>query len=300
MTRPVLLVLFGLLCLVGLIGVGLVKDRSKLHTILAPRSNRSKRLTEIWFLSYSFVWIPCFAYIVASGCYESFTAWTYFWVCGSLALPLYLQPFLFPALTGEEDLPLSQRHSLRANAWLAIFGFAGNYWYTHYFYNVLDARYTMPSYRLNDVPIPMFFATHFYFCFYHVISNCMLRHIDSFRATAHRFFFKIAAVAALAYFTAFMETLTISGFPYWEFEDRDRAYQVGSAFYGIYFIVSFPMFYQLDELPPNVVKKQRTPFVTVLKDALAASFVVLCLLDFARLFLRRPLNVYLSPFHTLN
>jgi cycloeucalenol cycloisomerase len=31
-------------------------------------------------------------------------------------------------------------------------------------------------------------------------------------------------------------------FPYYEFVDRDVMYKVGSLFYAIYFIVSFPMF----------------------------------------------------------
>lgn len=51
----------------------------------------------------------------------------------------------------------------------------------------------------------------------------------------------------MAYATAFMETLTICHFPYYSFEDRDMAYTVGSAFYGIYFIVSFPMYFAMDE-----------------------------------------------------
>lgn len=29
--------------------------------------------------------------------------------------------------------------------WLAIYSHIGNYWYTHYFYTVLRAKYSMPS-----------------------------------------------------------------------------------------------------------------------------------------------------------
>merc|ERR1711862_674735 len=57
----------------------------------------------------------------------------------------------------------------------------------------------------------------------------------------------ITVVLVLSYTTAFMETLTISSFPYYSFEDRNMAYTAGSAFYGIYFIVSFPMFYVFDD-----------------------------------------------------
>lgn len=50
-------------------------------------------------------------------------------VCGGLAAPLLLQPALAPQLTAPDDaLPLLARHATRANAWVAIFSFIGNYW----------------------------------------------------------------------------------------------------------------------------------------------------------------------------
>ena len=101
----------------------------------------------------------------------------------------------------------------------------------------------MPANRLNNVPIAMYFATHFYFCFYHVLSNACLRRVATGYAPGlAKTALRVAVVAALAYLTAFLETLTISGFPYWRFDDRHQAYTVGSAFYGIYFVVSFPAF----------------------------------------------------------
>ena len=192
---------------------------------LAPRTNAPKRATELWFLRYAAVWIGAFALIIGLGLYERFTAWTYLGVCGGLALPLALQPFLYPGLTREADRPLAQRYALKANVWLAIFGWVGNYWYTHYFYSVLGAAYTMPAHRVNGVPWCMFFATHFYFCFYHVLSNCALRFVATGYAPGpRRAALRAAAVLAMAYFTAFAETLTISGFPYYTFADRGRAY----------------------------------------------------------------------------
>jgi len=85
---------------------------------------------------------------------------------------------LFPCITGEShDVPFGERFSVKVNLWLAVFSFVGNYWYTHYFYNVLHASYTMPGHDVNGVPIGMFFATHFYFSFYHVFANLFLRKI---------------------------------------------------------------------------------------------------------------------------
>ena len=39
----------------------------------------------------------------------------------------------------------------------------------------------------------------------------------------------------------------MTGFPYYAIEDREHLYTAGSVIYGLYFIVSFPMFYRLDE-----------------------------------------------------
>lgn len=55
----------------------------------------------------------------------------------------------------------------------------------------------------------------------------------------------------LSYGTAYAETLTIAHYPYYTFVDRDRMYTVGSLFYAIYFFVSFPMFFRMDEVSLN-------------------------------------------------
>ena len=96
-------------------------------------------------------------------------------------------------------------YAFKANVWVAIFGFIGNYWYTHYFYNVLEASYTMPSWDINGVPIPMFFATHFYFCFYHVLSNMAIRKAwSSLAPGAMRSLLWRSLVLVMSYVTAFM------------------------------------------------------------------------------------------------
>jgi cycloeucalenol cycloisomerase len=207
-------------------------------------NNRAKHEFESFAMGYSVVWISVFGVVVAGGVYEYMDETHYMGLCVTLALPFLLQPFFDP-MPAERNIPLYARYSFKANVWLAIFSFIGNYWYTHYFYSVLRARYTFPSWRLNDVPIPLFFATHFYFVFYHTMSNVILRKIETrYAASTARTMFFWSTVFAFSYFTAFMETLTISSFPDYSFEDRYMAYTVGSAFYGIYFIVSYPVFYR--------------------------------------------------------
>ena len=143
----------------------------------SPDAAPAKRACEVWFLRYGAVWILCFAIIIATRVYDQWGSPGYFFALGGLMAPLLLQPVLLPAATCDGGKPLFERYSFKANLWMLVFGFIGNYWYTHYFYNVLKASYTMQSWDLNGVPIPMFFGTHFYFCFYHTLSNMALRKV---------------------------------------------------------------------------------------------------------------------------
>lgn len=61
-------------------------------------------------------------------------------VCLGLCLPLFIYPWYAPS-----SKPVLERYAFKANVWLAIYSHIGNYWYTHYFYTVLKAKYTMPS-----------------------------------------------------------------------------------------------------------------------------------------------------------
>ncbi|PWZ16974.1 Cycloeucalenol cycloisomerase [Zea mays] len=106
----------------------------------------------------------------------------------------------------------------KANIWIIIFSYVGNYFWTHYFFTVLGASYTFPSWRMNN-------------------------------------------------------------FPYYEFVDRDIMYKVGSLFYAIYFIVSFPMFSRIDE------KDEKWSLSRVAVDSLGAAMLVTIILDLWRIFL---------------
>lgn len=278
-----------------------------------PHTEPSKYCYELFSWKYTVIWIGIFGFIVVSQCYEYFTAWGYLGVCGGLALPLMLQPILYPQASSpsidgkvivnpDTQRPFSQRYSTKATLYLVTYSFIGNYWYTHYFYSVLNAEYTMPSHRLNNVPIAMFLATHFYFCTYHVsVSNGILRYVDRSYATGWRkqllFWYSILF---LSYFTAFMETLTISSFPYYSFEDRTMAYVWGSAFYGIYFIVSFPGFYFFDaHVDEGIVSSENNQEPSGRPVTLMGTFTTACghgmmiltMLDFVRLHLGIPLVI---------
>mmetsp|Transcript_14030 Transcript_14030/g.20964 ORF Transcript_14030/g.20964 Transcript_14030/m.20964 type:complete len:308 (-) Transcript_14030:192-1115(-) len=255
-----------------------------------PKTEPSKYAYEKFHTYYSPIWMGIFGIIVVFQLYEKWSAMEYNTYLLLLALPCVLQPIFVPSAffqSPDETRPLAERYATKANLWLAVYTFIGNYWYTHYFYSVLKASYSMPSTRFNNVPIAMFFATHFYFSSYHVFSNACLRKIKtSFEAGFKRRLLYISTVFVLSYFTAFVETLTISSFPYYSFEDRDMAYKVGSAFYGIYFLVSFPAFLEFDADVDSPAKgaKKITLWDTFVQSC-GYCMMILCILDFTRLYL---------------
>ena len=70
-------------------------------------------------------------------------------------------------------------------------------------------------------------------------------------------------------------------YPYYEHEDKGRMYIVGSLFYAIYFWVSFPAFFVMDESHKRGAKKW--PLWRAGWDALAAGMLVTILLDLWRI-----------------
>ena len=280
-------------CLAGIIGLILLQTpTAKAQSSFFPNasSEPSKHFYETFVLHYSAVWMGIFGVVVITQAYELFSPIMYILFFVFLCLPFVLQPLIYPG-PADGARPWHQRYATKANVWIAVYSFIGNYWYTHYFYSVLKAAYTLPgAIRLNNVPICMFLATHAYFSSYHLLSNCLLRKVvTTFERTIQRDVLFVAVIGVLAYFTAFMETFTISSFPYYVFEDRNMAYVVGSAFYGIYFIVSFPAFYffdnQIDQANPTV-----TIWDTIVQSC-GYGMIILILLDLTRLLVDVPLVV---------
>ena len=66
------------------------------------------------------------------------------------ALPCVVLPALLHG-SHEKGKPWHQQYWVKANVWIAIFSFIGNYFWTHYFYELLGAEYTFPSWQLNKV-----------------------------------------------------------------------------------------------------------------------------------------------------
>lgn len=220
--------------------------------------------------------------IVASGAYEEFDEWSYMKVGCVLALPYMIGPLVLPGGAGEPKKRLWKRYFVKANVWIAIISYVGNYFWTHYFYKLLGASYTFPAHRLNDVPIAMFLCTHGYFAFYHSGTTILLRRFWTSRAynlmpVGVRQVASASLILLMAWFTAVSECFTISAFPYYSYPSAEYMYTVGAVCYGIYFIVSFPMYYRLEE-DGNGWSISKTAI-----DSLGACMLVTILLDLWRL-----------------
>jgi len=194
----------------------------------------------------------------------------------------------------------------------------------------------------HKVPFTLYLMTHAYFVFYHSLGNVCIRAAlrkfggggergggegsgrrankrksssssssssspssplsDLFHRRLRRPLVVALVVLPLSYFTAFMETATIAHFPHYRFRDRSRMYSVGSLFYALYFFVSFPWFFAMDEdedegegedegeegAGGDETKKQekeneRWSLGRAATDALAAGMLVTILLDAWRL-----------------
>jgi hypothetical protein len=131
------------------------RDQSQSRWLAHPARNPAKRACEIWFLAYGTFWISCFGYIIASQVYLQFTELGYMVVCGGLATPLLLQPILLPSITCDQGKPLLQRFSFKANVWIFIFGFIGNYW------SEIFSPLSLTPFQLISAPIALLVRAHF-------------------------------------------------------------------------------------------------------------------------------------------
>ena len=237
-------------------------------------------------LYYTPIWILVISIIVIFKWYERFTPNDFIVTGACLSLPCIIGPLVF-ASREERAIPIFQRYIVKANIFIGILSYLGNHFYTHYFYNVLGARYTGPLGRgrgleINEVPVSMFLMTHPYFMTYHILVTPLIRATkSSFWDPQLRYVAMGVLIVVIAYLTAFLETLTISSFPYYTYPDFSQMLTKGSVFYGTFFVVTFPWFYRLDEKLVNM-----WPVSRVIVEALAAMMVVLICADFWRLGLR--------------
>lgn len=270
----------------------------------------AKDPSKAYYERFSLMWAPfsmfcLLVFILGTPIYERCDRNSFLILSLLFCLPGFIIPLCWPC-QADINRPILQRFWVKAAIWISIFGFYGNYFWTHYFYNLLGAEYLFDSYQLNDVPLVTYICTYFYFTFYFTFVNIVLR-----RVKASTYDFPTLgknsvwgfSIFVLSYGTAWFEALTIQHFPLYTYKQRDLFLVVGSVVYALYFVVGFPMFFVLDEdidqereeeqedgmegsigkLKVNDTRKGYWTIREVAISAFAACAIVTLLLDFWRL-----------------
>lgn len=224
------------------------KELSYFESLLSP--NPDKRLAELFFWKWHIFWLAWFGGIVVLKTYETFTATSYMKVGLIVGIPPMILPLLFPALSGEQHLPWHKRYTTKLNLYNWIVAYVGNYWWTHYFYHVLGTSYTLPAHCLNGVPFALYLITHSYFLLYHSVGaicvRAFWRKIAGYSKPV-RWTLCVALYLFMGYVTAVIEVASIASFPYYTYPDTWRMWVIGSGFYGIYFLISYPLYAWIDD-----------------------------------------------------
>lgn len=251
--------------------------------------------SKAYYEKFSLIWAPLsmfvlLAVLLGTPLYKYCDRNSFLLITIVGCLPGVLIPLLYPC-EADRHRPILSRFWVKGSIWIIIFDFYGNYFWTHYFYSLLGARYLFDSYRFNDVPVVTFTATFFYFSFYFNFATVILRRIDlavhDFPPFGRRLIW-VVSIALLSYSTAIFEAVSIQHFPLYTYTNREVFLTVGSVVYALYFIIGFPTFFSLDE-PSDVsdssaqVKPSSAKQVAV--NALAACATVTLLLDLWRLLL---------------
>lgn len=254
-------------------------------------ANPDRAWAEKFFLVYSPIWMALMGIMMLTGGTRS---------CSDLQLLahglLVAAPLLLvPAMLHKRYSPsVHWRDSywLKANLYMALFGFFGNYFGSEYFFDVLGMVYNMPNATTTldatlvgsghqKVPVIMYLYTHAYFMTYHTTAVMVLRRIMHSGLPLRRLAF-MPVVLLVGYAWAWMETramanpLMTNTFYY---ENMPAMLAYGSLIYSTYFVASFPIFYFMDEAKTPAGTSQRWTLWQTAAAGLSASMLTFYLLD---------------------
>ena len=240
---------------------------------MAPRwlsANPDKAFAEKLYLLFLPVFVAYNAALQALGWLDAGTGWHLvqnfaMWFPYCVALPAWLRR--------RSYVPWHRSAWFKLNLYMAVWVFYATYFHTEYFFELLGLRYRFPDVALyfdsvlvgpdeataattfQRVPVGMYFNSIAFFLVYHCAAIVCMRRV---RGATQRFgpvgrrLAWAAIVATTALFFAWAETRLYVGDQaaanVW-YVDRDRMLRLGSVFYALYFVVSFPNVYRLDEQP---------------------------------------------------
>ena len=251
-------------------------------------ANPDRAWAEKFFLIYSPVWMALMGLMMVTGWAQTASDSVLLIHGLFVAAPLFVIPMVLRRQANPEGRWYNS-YWFKANLYIGLFGFFGNYFGSEYFFDVLGMVYNMPNatttldaklvgHSHQTVPFIMYLYTHAYFMTYHTTAVIVLRRIMTSGIPASRLLF-LPIVCVVGYFWAWMETKAMANpmmattFYYTKLKVM---LEYGSAIYALYFIASFPIFYFLDESA-----EKRWDLLKVGAAGLSASMLTFYFLDAA-------------------
>lgn len=147
--------------------------------------------------------------------------------------------------------------------------------------------------------------THCYFTGYFVVAGILQRRLHNILLNAgfssKSWMYRLSMlclILILSWITAIGETVTISGFPHYRFKDREAMLKVGSLFYALVFLSTFPLYHRIDEPKSKAPSFKIMSLWEVIMDSLGNCMIVFLLLDGWRLLIGQIFSARYSQPHS--
>lgn len=258
--------------------------------------NPDKAWGEKFFLSFLPVFLVYNGVVQQMGWLDTGNFWNIvqnflMWVPYCLLLPWWLRR--------NSGVPAAQSYWLKFNVYMFTYVFWCTYFHTEYFFSVLGIRYRFPEVTLyfdsallgpaeataretfQKIPPSMYLNAIAFFIVYHSCSVVIMRRVRTLTPNASPLLRKLLwalTVAVTAFFFAWAETffyVTDGIKQHVWYVDMARMLSIGSVCYMLYFLVSFPNVYRMDE----DAQGERWSLYRCAMEASAVSMVILFLLD---------------------
>lgn len=260
----------------------------------------SKNPDKAWAEKFFLIFIPIFfaynALIQGMGWLDVGNFWhitqnLIMWIPYCLLLPLWLRR--------NSGIPWQRSFWFKFNVYMAVYVFFVTYFHTEYFFEILGMRYRFPEVTLyfdsfllgpdettalqefKKIPPGMYFNAIAFFVVYHAAAIVCMRRVRTMTLTQPawlQWLSWVVIVAVTAFFFAWAETffyITGDAAANVWYIDKARQLGIGSICYALYFIVSFPNIYRLDE----AAQGERWSLSRCIIEASFTSMLILLLLD---------------------
>jgi len=248
----------------------------------APR-HPGKAAAERWYLLFTPIWGIVAAVIMLGGAALTWrhAPWgdlAYMCFGAGLWIALLVGGYRF-APASERARPWHRRSHSKIQAWMLIFACLGNY-YSEYFYEILHMHYGFGTgWNLHDVPLFLYPLTAVYFTTYSTLLNIASRALRA-RLPGDARLRRALVYIPLCFVVAGLETL-LNANPWIHevfcYDDLGFALGFGTLMYGLWFVVTAPLWSWIDEEPEDDASLGQA-----IITALAGFMLVLCVNELVR------------------